>query len=697
MQIKLVSARAITFALAAWGVTSVYPNASNAAESVETSTSQSPWSSKHFGPSDVFELEWVSDPQVSPNGREIIYIRRSFDVMSDRAISTLWLVDASGHNHEPLVPSFKGVSSPRWSPDGKKLLFVSSTANGAQLHIHWLASNRTTAISHVRKSPMNPTWSPDGKSIAFTMQVEAKSKPLITMPPKPKNAKWAPPAKVIDQVIYRADGRGYLQPSHTHVFMIPAIGGTPVRLTSGDYDFGAPSWDKDGQKLYASATSKKDFINQFNNSEIYEIDTQSKKQTQLTHRNGPDAGPMVSPNGKWIAYFGYDDKRLGYQLNQLYIMDKSGKNPRSLTQTLDRTIEQAKWASDSRGLYIKYSDFGDTKLAKIDLNGKVQPITQNVGGTSVGRPYSSGQFSVGQKTLAFTQTSPQRPGDLVVIRKGQPTTLVQLNEDLLGQKDLASVEEISVKTEDGASIQAWVAKPPNFDPQKKYPMILEIHGGPFANYGPRFSAEIQLYCSAGYVVLYANPRGSTSYGAKFGNSIHHAYPGVDYGDLMASVDKTLSQGYIDPDRLFITGGSGGGTLTAWTIGKTQRFKAAVVAKPVINWMSFVLYSDFYPFFSQYWFPTMPWEDAEHYFKRSPLSLVGNVNTPTMLLTGEVDYRTPIAESEQFYQALKLRNIDATLVRIGGASHSIASRPSHLISKVLHILSWFGEYDVTPSK
>ncbi|MGA9270223.1 MAG: S9 family peptidase, partial [Lutimonas sp.] len=270
--------------------------------------------------------------------------------------------------------------------------------------------------------------------------------------------------------------------------------------------------------------------------------------------------------------------------------------------------------------------------------------------------------------------------------------LTALNDDLFSFRKLGKVEEIWWESSfDQRKIQGWIVTPPDFDPSKKYPLILEIHGGPFSSYGSVFSAEIQAYAAAGYVVLYTNPRGSTSYGEEFGNLIHHDYPNHDYDDLMSGVDAVIKKGYVDEENLFVTGGSGGGVLTAWIVGKTDRFKAAVVAKPVINWYSFVLYADGAAFFSKYWFANKPWEEPENYLKRSPLSYVGNVTTPTMLLTGEEDFRTPIAESEQFYAALKLENVETALVRIPGASHGIANRPSNLIAKIASILAWFEKY------
>jgi acylaminoacyl-peptidase len=318
-----------------------------------------------------------------------------------------------------------------------------------------------------------------------------------------------------------------------------------------------------------------------------------------------------------------------------------------------------------------------------------------VGGTEIGRPYASGSYSAANGTIAFTVASASRPADVAVrtTADAAPRRLTTLNDGWLSAKALAEVEEIWFDSSlDQKKIQGWIVKPPHFDPKKKHPLILEIHGGPYADYGATFAAEMQFYAAAGYVVLYTNPRGSTGYGEKFAQLIHHDYPGPDYEDLMSGVDAVLQRGYVDGDNLFVTGGSGGGILTAWIVGKTQRFRAAVSAKPFVNWASAGLVTDDPVFWSRNFHPGPPWEQAEYYRKHSPLSLVGNVTTPTMLLVGEADYRTPISEAEQFYAALRIRKVDTALVRIPDASHTIVDRPSRLMAKVAHILKWFETHE-----
>jgi dipeptidyl aminopeptidase/acylaminoacyl peptidase len=504
----------------------------------------------------------------------------------------------------------------------------------------------------------------------------------------------------VDKVIYRRDGSGYVQEGFAQLFIVPAEGGHPRQLTEGAFDHRGPlAWTADGQGIIFSANRRDDWAFQPRNSDVYRVDVADGTVRQLTDRDGPDDAPVISPDGKLIAYTGFDDDRKSYRVSNLYVMNADGAGARQITTNFDRNISNVQWSADSLGLYFLFAEEGNTKVGYTTLDGTVRTVARDVGGTSLGRPYGSGDFDVGAgDRFVFTRTRPERPADLATGSResGETATITQLNEDLFAHKTLGTVEEFRApSTFDGRNIQGWIVKPPNFDPMKKYPMILEIHGGPQSDYGDRFSAEIQLYAAAGYVVLYVNPRGSTSYGEVFANLIHHHYPGEDYDDLITMVDAVIARGYVNPEELFVTGGSGGGTLSAWIVGKTDRFAAAVVAKPVINWYSFILTADVYNYFYRYWFPGPPWEHEAHYMAHSPISLVGNVTTPTMLLTGERDYRTPISETEQYYQALKIVGADTVMVRIPEASHGIAARPSYLISKVAHVLAWFEKYRKDP--
>lgn len=643
---------------------------------------------------DIFNMEFVSDPQISPDGSKIIYVRNFKDVMTDRNLSNLWIVNFDGSNNRPLTTGNQNDFSPKWSHDGKKIVFKSNMAdNKVKLYLMWLDTKEIMALTNTPQSPRSVSWSYDDKYLAFNMFVPETNKSIIKMPGKPEGAKWNNPPKYIDKIKYRGDGAGYYKGGNTQLFTLPISGGTPKQLTFSAFDHGAPIWSKDGSKLYFSANFHKDEEMEPADSEIYAINVNDGEITPLTDRYGPDRSPVLSPDGSKIAYLGYDDNFKGYQITNLYVMNTDGSGSQLISGDFDRDVEDMAWNSKGNGFYFIYTDQGMGKLASMSMSGKVNDITDGLGGLSLGRPYNAASFSVSSNNkFAYTLGDTSHPSDLAVADTKSTKRLTALNDDLFSFKKLGNVEEMWWESSyDQRKIQGWVVTPPDFDPSKKYPMILEIHGGPFTSYGAVYSAEIQAYAAAGYVVLYSNPRGSTSYGEEFGNLIHHDYPNHDYEDLMSGVDALLEKGYVDEDNLFVTGGSGGGVLTAWIVGKTDRFRAAVVAKPVINWTSFVLYADNAQFFSKYWFGKKPWEDPENYFKRSPLSYVGNVTTPTMLLTGEEDYRTPIAESEQFYAALKLENVETAMVRIPGAGHGIANRPSNLIAKIASVLAWFDKY------
>ena len=643
---------------------------------------------------DIFSMEYVSDPQISPDGTKIVYVRNSKDIMTDKNLSNLWILNADGSKNRPLTTGNSNSNSPRWSHDGTKLVYRSNGQDGKnKLFLMWMDTKESVPLTNLPGTPGSVSWSPDDTHLAFSMFVPSKSESLVKMPSKPEGAKWNRPPIYIDQMNYRGDGQGYLKGGNNQLFVLSTDGGTPRQLTNSEFDHFSPVWSKDSRKLYFSANLHDNHELDPNNGEVYEIELGNSEIKALTSRQGPDNGPVPSPDGNTIAYTGFDDRLQGYQVTKLYLMNADGSNPVSISEGFDRDIVAPQWDADGNGLYFQYDDFGETKIGYITRDGKVTTKAEQLGGLSLGRPYNAAEFSVAKDgNLAYTLGTTEHPSDLGVSTKKGNQRITRVNDDLFSFRNLGKVEEMRWKSSfDQREIQGWLVTPPNFDPSKKYPFILEIHGGPFASYGSVYSAEIQAYAAAGYVVLYTNPRGSTSYGEEFGNLIHHDYPNHDYEDLISGVDAAIAKAFIDAENLFVTGGSGGGVLTAWIIGKTDRFKAAVVAKPVINWASFVLYADGVAFFSKYWFGKKPWEDPENYFRRSPLSYVGNITTPTMLLTGEEDYRTPIAESEQFYAALKLEEVETAMVRIPGAGHGIANRPSNLVAKIASVLAWFDKY------
>ncbi len=646
---------------------------------------------------DVFMLQTVSDPQPDPEGEQIAFVRTWMDRQNDRAMSGIWVIevdeDGEAEDLEPITPKAQSAASPRWSPDGERLAYV---ADG-QIQMHWLDSGRATTLTQLPSSPGQLAWSPDGRWLAFVMLAKDPKPAPVSLPGRPEGADWAAAPIYIDQAQYRADGAGYLPNGYRQIYVIPATGGDPIQLTEGPYHHGQISWANDSQSLYFSANRSEQAYREPLISDIYRVAIETKAIEKINQDEGPHRQPKQSPDGDWIAYLGFEDRLLSHQANRLHVMKPDGTGIINLTENLDRSIDAYQWLPDGSGMVIQYDNEGAPTLAYQYLDGRRITIDAQLGGPYLSRPYTSGEFSVASNgIIAFTHQTPERPSELAVASPEISTpggeVITDFNQVLRLDREVGKVEEFWYESSvDGRRIQGWIIYPPGFDETKKYPLILEIHGGPFAAYGPLFAMELQLMAAQGYVVLYTNPRGSTSYGEEFANLIHHNYPSEDFNDLMDGVDAVIDRGFINEDELFITGGSGGGVLTTWTVGHTDRFAAAVAVNPVINWYSFVLNADFYYLFSQYWFPALPWEDPDHYLKYSPISYVGNVTTPTMLFTGESDYRTPISETEQYYQALKLQGVDTAMVRVPGASHALHRRPSNLMAKPAYVVYWFDQY------
>jgi acylaminoacyl-peptidase len=650
---------------------------------------------------DVFEIEQVSDPQIAPDGRRVAYVRQFADVMTDKRYSNLWIVSVDGNDHRPLTTGKRSDTRPRWSPDGDRLAWVSDVDGKQQIMVRYMDTGQTHVVTHGETPPGGISWSPDGTRIAYVALAKEPAPKVATLPSAPSGATWADPPQVIDRLVYRFNAQGYLPNGYHHVFVVPAEGGTPRQLTTGRFHHGIASlgdspdtlWTKD-DNLLVVANRRADWELEPFDTEIYELSARDGALKALTDRRGPDNAPSLSPDGRHIAYLGQDERYQGYQLIRLYVMNRDGSGARSLTDAFDRDPENPVWAPDGSGVYFTFDEEGETKLGFASLDGRIRTAARNLGSSLSAYGGGAGVTVARDGTLALTRTTPTLPGDVAVLARAMtaPRLLTAVNDDLLSQRRIGAVESFWYESSfDKRRCQGWLVKPPDFDPAKKYPLILEIHGGPFANYGERFDLEKQVWAGMGFVVAYVNPRGSTSYGEAFGNLIHHAYPGDDFYDLDSGVSAVIARGFVDPENLFVGGGSGGGVLTAWTIGRTNRFRAAVAYYPVIDWTSWALTSDIPIIGVKYWFPGHPWDHREHYDKRSLLSVVKNVKTPTMVITGEEDWRTPISESEQYYAALKLLGVEAVLVRVPGEPHGIRRRPSHHVAKILEVAAWFERF------
>jgi dipeptidyl aminopeptidase/acylaminoacyl peptidase len=654
-------------------------------------------------PKDLFRMQWATDPQIRRDGAQIAYARTANDIMTDSQSQSLWLIDTATGVQTPLAggPGFN--SSPRWSPDGSRIAYLSTGADGrTQIMIHWLRGE-SAVITNLVEAPSDITWSPDGKQIAFVMLQPEAAPTIGKQLVKPPGAQWGDAPRVIDTMSFRADGQGMNKPGFRHVYVMSVDGGTPRQLTSGPFsDAGPLAWSPDGKWIFFAGNRSGEWNREPQDwarhtsmiLSIYRLNVANGSLQQLSHDVGPYHAPAVSPDGKLVAFLGYHDKHVGNQNFRLNVMDVDGNNLRVVGESLDRSLSDCQWAADGRGLYVEYADHGITKVARMSLSGAVEPVAADLAsfmGTSQ-LPYSGGEFTVsGKGAVAYTGGGADHLPEVYLARDGKMQRLTDLNSELLTEVNIGKLSALPVKSSaDGRSIDAWELLPPNFDPAKKYPLILVIHGGPYLSFNPMFSADFQLYAAAGYIVVYGNPRGSTSSGEEFANLIYNNYPSHDYDDLMSVVDAAIQKGGVDSDNLFVTGSSGGGVLTSWIVGTTHRFRAAVTQRPVINWTSWLLTTDMSAFGARYWFKQLPWEDQDTYWKHSPLALVGNVTTPTMVVVGQNDLRTTVGEAEQYYQALQLRHVPTELYEIPGAAH-VKIRPSQLAAQSTAILEWFGRY------
>ena len=628
------------------------------------------------------DLEDVQDPKLSPDGKQIIYTRRWVDKLNDRWESSLWIVNADGTRNRFLTNG----SGAEWSPDGTRIAYLATgQPSGTQVFVRWMdVEGAASQVTRLTETPSDLDWSPDGRSIAFRMLVLSRDNWKIDMPAAPKGAKWTEAPRIVQRLTYRSDRRGFIDDGYRHIFVVSADGGTARQVTSGDWEHGAPSWTPDGRRIVFDGLRIEKPEYEWRESEIYDVDVANGTVRALTNRNGPDRNPVVSPDGRYIAYTGNDSTDDTWIDQRLYVMNADGSGSRMLTASLDRTPQGLMWASNGSGVYFNVDNEGSRNLHFASLRGDVRAVTSGTHMLTVS--------DIGKDGAAIgVRTTPEKPADIVSfnIRRPEFRQLTAVNDDILAGKKLGNVQEIWYRSVDDYRIQGWIITPPDFDSKQKYPLMLVIHGGPHSMYNVGFNYGWQEHAANGYVVLYTNPRGSTGYGSAFGNAIKNAYPGKDYDDLMAGVDTVIARGFVDERNMFVYGCSGGGVLTSWIVGHTDRFAAASANCPVTNWMSFVGTTDGASWYRN--FAKMPWEDPSEHLRRSPLMYVGNVKTPTMLMTGVNDLRTPIAQTEEFYQALKMRQVPTAMVRFNDEWHGTSSKPSNYLRTQLYLRSWFDRW------
>lgn len=653
------------------------------------------------------ELEGVGGPQISPDGRQIVYSREWIDNMTDSHQSAIWIMDVDGRHNRYLTDG----SSPRWSPAGDRLAFLACGTTGGdrnamidcpegsdqQIYVRIMSGEgegTTTQVTRLTESAANIQWSHDGQRIAFNQFVPTKSESHPSLPGKPEGAKWTGEPRIITQLDYRQDRQGFDRDGWQQIFVVSAEGGTPQPITDDDYDHGDPHWSRDDRSIIFDGFLEPGLDYEWyagsylgRPSKIYAVDVATGVIRKLIDHVGVDENPVVSPDGRLIAYASSDPTDHTYVNRKLQVMNADGSNPHAISGDFDRHFRNVFWAPDGSGVYLTADDAGTRDLYFASLQGGVRRVTEGSHTLDVTDVNSRG-LAVG------VLSTPHNPSDVfsMSLSSPNPKQLTHVNEDVLGNLKLGAVEDFWYDSVGGFRVQGWVVKPPDFNPGRRYPMYLSIHGGPHSQYTFGFNASFQNYAANDYVVLYINPRGSSGYGTEFGDGINNAYPGKDFDDLMHGVDKVLEQGYVDPSNLFVAGCSGGGTLTGWVVTQTDRFAAASARCMISNWISFVGTTDGTSWYRN--FAKLPWEDPSEYLQRSSLMHVGNVKTPTMIMVGENDLRTPVPQSEEFYVALKLLEVPTRLVLMQKEWHGTSRKPSNFLRTQIYEMEWFGKF-MTP--
>jgi dipeptidyl aminopeptidase/acylaminoacyl peptidase len=668
---------------------------------------------------------------MSPDGKQVAFVRVIVNKKHDGYETALWVVPTSGTDAPRPLTMGMHDAAPRWSPDGRQIAFVrmleeEGKPQPGQIFLLSMSGGEPRQITKLPKGAAAPEWSPDGTHLAFTSTTIQKDFDKPTPPPENDPAAEQKARKsdvrVITKAVYRANGGGYLDASrHSAIWTVSVDQDSkPQRVTKGDFDVTLSGWSHDGREIYFTSTRVEEPYYDAPHRELYHVAAVSTDTgpdpAELTHMDGTIGEVAIAPDGHELAFNATGHIRnqpRSYEQPDLFVAPLPGGRPRNLTIDFDYDIGGGLTGDQHapRGAQPSAPIWLDTHrvLTVAAREGRANLVTINADTAAV-TPLTTGDRDV----IAFTAShdasrivalvsTPMSIGDLFLVdpKSGALTRLTDINKLLMSELHLTPPEELTYTSFDGKKIQAWVQKPPDFDSgdktngtsAKKYPLILNIHGGPHAAYGYTFVHEMQLMAARGYVVLYPNPRGSTSYGQEFGNIIQYHYPGDDYKDLMAGVDELIKQGYIDDKRLGVTGGSGGGLLTNWVVTQTPRFAAAVSQRSISDWAGFWYTADF-TLFQKTWFKGAPWEAPDDFASRSPITYVTKIKTPMMFIEGEQDFRTPPADGgEQLFRALKYMHIPTAMVQFPGESHELSrsGQPWHRVERLQHIIGWFDKY------
>jgi dipeptidyl aminopeptidase/acylaminoacyl peptidase len=643
-------------------------------------------------PQDLMRVAFVTDAQISPDGRRIAFVVTTLSEERDEYLSNIWIVDAAGGEPRRFTAGPRRDVEPRWSPDGTRLAFLSERSPKEKLQLYVMPADggEPTRLTSLENGAKSMAWSPDGARLAFVSPIGGEREPESD-----EERRKSRPARVITSLKYRFNGEGFVYDRRPHVFVVALDGEVPRQLTDGDFIDADPVWTPDGRSIvFVSARHAE--RDEDDASDLWRVPAGGGTPEKLTATPGPILLPAFSPDGAAIAFFARPGRNAFGRNIRAFVIPASGGDSVCLTSALDRSCGALHvppvWAPDGRSVIVATDDRGDVGLWRVAARSGEAP-KRIVGGQRVLNSYS---VSADRRQLTFAASSVAAPAEVFACGTdgSGERQLTRLNRVWMEATSLALPERFQL-TRAGLEIDGWVMPPAGFDPGRRYPALLNIHGGPHSYYGSGFFDEFQVYAGAGYAVIYANPRGSQGYGEAFAQAVVGDWGGGDYEDLMAVLDEALKRyPFIDPDRLGVLGGSYGGFLTSWTVGHTDRFKAACSERAVNCQYTMFGTSDIGSSFNVVELGgAMPWEDMARYIERSPLTYAKNIVTPLLILHSEDDLRCPIEQAEQLFVALKKLRREVRFVRFPGENHEMSrsGRPRHRLERFRHVLEWFAQY------